>query len=267
MTDLLIFTDLDGTLMEHETYSMQAASEALAELNSRRIVPILNSSKTQQEMLAIQQRLGIDGPYICENGAALFNVSCCGPKKQGKVFGTPLSHWLNRVHQLRDQMKVRFEGFSDWTGTEIASLTGLNKDQAELSRQRQFSEPILWKDTAARFDEFCEALKAIDLQLTKGGRFVSIQGHFDKSTAMHWLRKEIAGSDAITVALGDSPNDYAMLNAADIAVIIKSAKSDQIELNKPQYIIRSQWPGPAGWQEAIMEILSRMDSGKLTLAR
>ena len=43
---LLVFTDLDGTLLDHEDYSYAAANEALAELRSRRIPLILCSSKT-----------------------------------------------------------------------------------------------------------------------------------------------------------------------------------------------------------------------------
>ena len=66
-----------------------------------------------------------------------------------------------------------------------------------------------------------------------------------------------------TVALGDSPNDTAMLELADIAVLIKSAKSEQIRLQSPRKIIRTQLPGPAGWQDAIEEILALADSNQL----
>ena len=264
MTDLIVFSDLDGTLMEHESYSTVAASKALAELARRGITPILNSSKTQQEMLAVRQELGFDGPYICENGAALYNFSDSKSQTAKKVFGPPRARWLPEVHQFRMRQHLRFEGFSDWTAADIALHTGLDENRAELARQRQYSEPILWQDTAARLEHFADFLRAMDLQLIEGGRFISVQGVFDKSTAMNWLCKQSGTSDTMTVALGDSPNDHAMLNSADIAVVIRSAKSEQIQLDQPQHIIRTRRPGPAGWQEAMLLILERVDAGKLT---
>ena len=81
---------------------------------------------------------------------------------------------------------------------------------------------------------------------------------------MTWLREQQDdAAPTITVALGDSPNDAAMLEAADVAVIIKSAKSDRIELHQPNRIIRTSRPGPAGWKDAMLEILQLLDSDSL----
>jgi predicted mannosyl-3-phosphoglycerate phosphatase (HAD superfamily) len=46
-----------------------------------------------------------------------------------------------------------------------------------------------------------------------------------------------------------------MLAAADIAVIIKSARSDTLNPQGPARVVRSQQPGPAGWQEAMLPLL------------
>ena len=95
---LLVFTDLDGSLMEHESYSIEAARPALDELAARQIPLILNSSKSAAEMTAIQQQLELRHPFICENGAALFR-----PNEETIEFATPRELWLQRVHALRDQ--------------------------------------------------------------------------------------------------------------------------------------------------------------------
>ena len=68
----LVFTDLDGSLMEHETYSIEAARPALAELADRGITPIFASSKTATEIISIQASSGLNAPFICENGAAIY---------------------------------------------------------------------------------------------------------------------------------------------------------------------------------------------------
>lgn len=252
---LLVFTDLDGTLMEHESYSVEPARGALEALAHRGILPVINSSKTYAEIIGIQQRLNLDAPFICENGAALYHYLDATGHPVDKVFGFDRQSWLGEVHRLRDHMAFRFEGFSDWEPQQLAEITGLGHDEAGLAQQRQFSEPILWRDTAKAFRQFSASLAEMDLQLIEGGRFFSIQGKHDKATPMHWLKSAANTPGTTTVALGDSPNDSAMLEAADIAVIIKSAKSEQIHLQKPGRIIRTKRPGPAGWQDAILEIL------------
>ncbi len=259
---LLIFSDLDGSLMEHETYSVEPAKPALAEIKKRAIPLILNSSKTAVEINAIQQLHGFTGAFICENGAALYEHSQAKPIS----FGQPSKQWLPQLHALRETKKLKFAGFSDWSPAEISSLTGLNLEQAAQAKQREYSEPILWRDSTTAKTEFLEELKRHELQLLEGGRFFSIQSRYDKSDAMKWLTEKHAphSDEVITVALGDSPNDMAMLNTADIAVIIKSAKSDQIHCPDAEKIIRTIKPGPAGWNDAILEILSLFETNQLT---
>ena len=65
---LLIFTDLDGTLLDSHTYDWQPAAAWLARLREKNIPVILCSSKTAAEMLHIQKLLGLQGlPLIAEN--------------------------------------------------------------------------------------------------------------------------------------------------------------------------------------------------------
>lgn len=277
---LLVFTDLDGSLMEHESYSIAAAAPALAALREREILMVLNSSKTAAEMQAVQTRLSLTAPFVCENGAALFFPDQT-TADAATVFGALRDDWLPQVHALREQHGYPFEGFADWSAKQVSELTGLEEPEADLARQRQFSEPILWRGAASSRQQFEQQLAGMDLSLLEGGRFLSIQGQHDKSNAMTWLRDQLkqqlreqsteqsleqqqsADVEVITVALGDSPNDAAMLEAADVAVIIKSAKSDRIELHQPNRIIRTSRPGPAGWKDAMLEILQLLDSGNL----
>lgn len=258
---LLVFTDLDGSLMEHETYSIKPAEEALKILASRSVPLVMNSSKTAREIEAIQKATGMPGAYICENGAALRL-----PEKSKTIeFGQLQTTWLPKVHEFRIQEGYKFQGFSDWSEKEITNLTGLDEKSAELSKQREYSEPILWRDSANAKQKFEKQLSSLGLKLLEGGRFLSIQSDFDKSNGMTWMRKQQNDSLTLTVALGDSPNDEAMLNCADIAVIIKSAKSERIKLAHDQKAIRTKRPGPAGWQDAMLEILEQYDRGALAL--
>ena len=260
MNDVLIFTDLDGTLMEHETYSIKPAEEMLRELADRGLVPIFNSSKTRVEIERIQTKFELCAPFVCENGAAFFEHDSDSKTSCAKEFGPRRSAWLPDVQLIRHQLKVNFECFDDWSPTQVAQHTGLNEDEAALAKLREYSEPILWRDTSSQLIQFKDALSKINLHLVEGGRFQSIQGNFDKRSPIDWLRSERKYEHTTIVALGDSPNDAPMLEASHIAAIVKSAKSDKINPVNPNFTIRSTLPGPAGWAESMAKALEILDS-------
>ncbi len=258
----LVFTDLDGSLIEHETYSMEPAKPALAELARRGVTPIFASSKTAIEIMAIQHANGISAPFICENGGAMYDSS-------GNVltaFGLPRKNWLKNVHHLRGRMSVEFNGFSDWPVEKIAELTGLSLGDAEKAQNREFTEPMLWHDTQTNFQLFQKELQKLSLITQEGGRFISIQGQFDKGKGMRWWQARYSEPRPFLVALGDSPNDLSLLNAADVAVVIKSDKSDQLDSLGPATVIHTNIPGPAGWNEGIKQFLNLLDSQHLLIS-
>jgi len=257
----LVFTDLDGSLMEHDSYSMEAAKPALAELARRGVTPIFASSKTAVEIIAVQRASAITAPFICENGAAVYDSS-------GKIltaFGLPRASWLDAVHQLRERLSLRFTGFSDWPAERIAELTGLSEGDAGRARSREFTEPMIWQDTQANFQLFQSEIQKLSLTTLEGGRFISIQSQFDKGYAMKWWQARHNQPRPFLVALGDGPNDVSLLAAADAAVVIKSGKSDQLDPQGPATVIRTSIPGPAGWNDGIRQILNLLDSQQLLI--
>ncbi len=250
MSRLLVVTDLDGTLLDHDGYSFAPAGEALALLRQRRIPLVLCSSKTRPEMAALQAQLDIDAPFICENGAAIYTSG----EDEPEALVPPRAAVLAVLHKLRAEEGFAFTGFADMSATEIAGCTGLTLEAAALAAARDFSEPLRWEDSESRLAAFHARLAEHDLRAQQGGRFLTVAGPTDKGRALTRLRRRYGGS-ATVIALGDSPNDLAMLAAADIAVIIKSKRSDALTPQGPARVIRSQQPGPAGWQEVMLPLL------------
>ena len=72
MKKAIIFTDLDGSLLDHRTYSYSAASPMLATLKKNKIPLIPVSSKTFDEIIILRRRLNNNDPFIVENGAAIY---------------------------------------------------------------------------------------------------------------------------------------------------------------------------------------------------
>lgn len=73
---LAVFTDLDGTLLDHNTYSWDAARPALDRLVRLQCLVVLASSKTAAEVLALQDIMALSGqPALVENGSGLIGSS------------------------------------------------------------------------------------------------------------------------------------------------------------------------------------------------
>lgn len=269
---LLVFSDLDGTLLDHQTYSWAAASEALRSLRERGIPLVLVSSKTLPEILEIRQRLGNEAPFVFENGAGValpinhFRNTPDLIDLQGvhvKSFGANRAQILAVLRRLRATGN-RFEGFADWTVEEVAAVTDLPRDAAARAQDRWATEPFLWRDSVEKWPLFIAELERNDLRAVQGGRFWCAMGQFDKSAAVRWLVERYQEQEPSTalqvVALGDSPNDLQMLEQADVAVVVRSENSDQLELPDHRHVLRTTKPGPAGWQEAISTVLQGHDN-------
>ena len=270
----VVFTALDGTLFDHHTYAWQPALSAIRQLQSLNIPIIINTSKTAAEVIPIQKELGISAPFIVENGSALYipqghydeqlkhNIKA---KLQGDfyclLFGAERDDIIQKLYKERAAQNLKFSGYTDWDTAQLMQHTGLDKTSAEHSLSRQYSEPIIWQGSQAAHDKFTDFITQQGLKILRGGRFQHILGNTNKAKPMHFFRSQLYPEpETKFICLGDTRNDIAMLEFADIAVCIRSPACDYPQLKHKQ-IYRSKKFGPEGWQEAIEHIL--MHNGKI----
>ena len=72
---IVIFTDLDGTLLHNETFEFESIRKYIKSLLSKKISIIPNSSKTKAEILNFCHELKEELPFIAENGAAIYKMN------------------------------------------------------------------------------------------------------------------------------------------------------------------------------------------------
>lgn len=259
---LVVFTDLDGTLLDHESYDWCPAEAALHRLQAAGIPLIINSSKTASEISRLRRELGNTSPYIVENGAALVIPSGSLGETHARVhnFGASREEILNVLAELRGQGFL-FRGFADMSVEELSSLTGLDNDAAELARSRYATEPLIWNGCGRSLEDFRKALSERGLRLVRGGRFWHVMGNVDKADAVRFLlekyRARHPDTSLISVALGDSPNDEQMLATTDIAVVMPNPLAEAVRLPVHARVIRPDAPGPTGWNQAVMALLDQ----------
>ena len=240
---LMVVSDLDGTLLDHSDYSFDLVLPVLDRMDEAGIPLVVNTSKTRAEWLAMRGELGNFDPYVVENGSAIYDG------ERVETFGVSRAEILDFLKSLR--AKFKFKGYSDVGVSEIMQWTGLGRQSAERSADRHFSEPLVWQDSPEKEDEFCDAIKEGGFRTLRGGRFLHVLGKTDKSKPLQYFRKE----KVAIIALGDRPNDLAMLEAADIGVIIKAPGDYVLEAKD---MLLSKEIGPRGWAEMMTQILDRL---------
>jgi mannosyl-3-phosphoglycerate phosphatase family protein len=261
----LVVTDLDGTMLNHDSYDMEAAKAAVHLLQANDIPVILNTSKTYNEIISIRKALGIDDAFIVENGSCIylpknsFSRPADATERDGYwsiVLGA--SHKriedVLRSIDLAEDAAVRL---SRCSVQQTVELTGLSEEQSEQAIAREFSEPLIWQSDESSLTAFQQKLGQYGMTTLQGGRFLHVIGDCDKGKATAELM--LCYRDKVkSIVLGDSANDAAMLSVADISVIVRSPSNHQLQ-ELVTADIQTQQPAPQGWQEAIERSLKQID--------
>lgn len=262
-----MFSDLDGSLLDHHTYSYSEAEHALAVLNANEIPLVLVSSKTRAEIEGIREQLGNQEPFIVENGAGVF-IPMNYPQPEGTfeahgfwVYESAAhrAHWLALIEQVGRNFSGDYQTFYGAGDAGVQEMTGLKPAEAVSANRRDYSEPVAWLGSEDNKLRFVSALREAGASVQQGGRFLSVSGDCDKGRALLWLRDQYKlwrqKNEVVDIAIGDSGNDIAMLEVAGTALLIKSPKHDFPTLQRTEAVVRSEAMGPAGWAEGVLSWL------------
>ncbi len=273
MTQFVIFTDVDGTLLDAETYSFHEAHRALQTLRSRGIPLVLVSSKTRAEMEPLRRQLLHHDPFIVENGAAVyipqghfaFPLERARTKASYDVIELGLPYHMLRdvLKQVEDAVETPLIGFGDLSIEEVMEVTGLPRTGAALAKQREYDEPYMIEGPPTLVEEVCRQVVMRGLRWTKGGRFFHLTGAHDKGQAaallMRCYRRQLRlqeRPDRIeSVGIGDSLNDAPLLAMVDHAILVQQSNgSYDPDVHVPG-MRRAVGVGPAGWNQAVLALL------------
>mgnify|MGYP001157090472 FL=1 len=248
MADIMVFTDLDGSLMDHETYAFDEALPALEALAQGDIPVIVVSSKTRAEIIPLVSQLKLTGPIIAENGAVIVF-------RDGTL--DKACH-INDIREALDALPEKYrnaiKSFGDMSVTEISQLTGLDEAESARAAQREASEPFIW---SGGDEPDKNLLLNKGFQIIRGGRFYHIIPHRDKADAIKQVMARTGKPDAEIWALGDGPNDLSMLLTANKGALIHNPNLQvRAQLPETHTLYLTKQAGPAGWAEAIFTFLA-----------
>ena len=267
-TRLLISTDLDGSLLGHEQYDVTGISVQIHALSLMSIPVVFNSSKTIRECVHLQKALALDAPFIAENGAAIvfredderfdFSKHSSEQLAGGKriiTLGTELSHLLAFKYAYCPEAIDIVSGDSE----ALIRITDLDEASLENARDRQYSLPMVLDSAQYASLE----TKAFDFgyRFEVGGRFKTLQGKHDKATALELVAaayKRAAVGPVKLVGLGDAPNDQRMLEACDVAVVVRREGCHHL-MPRAEKVIKTEFEAPRGWISGVEAALTTLN--------
>ena len=266
---IIVFTDLDGTLADYHTYSYEEALPALDALKKNDIPLIICSSKTRAEIEKFRLRLDNTHPFISENGGAIFipldyfsfEFPYTREDSNYRIieFGTPYHKIRGTLQKMQSEFPDTVRGFGDISAQEVANLCEIPSDEGVLAKEREYDEPFLLEDKKI-LEKIQELAEKDHLRIIQGGRFFHLIGENDKGKSVSYLtdisRRAYEGIK--TIGIGDSQNDLPMLQVVDYPVLVKKPDGSHDTNITLDNLIRSPGKGPVGWNFSVLELLEKL---------
>jgi len=268
----IVFTDLDGTLLDLSTYSFDRALPALSALKQEAIPLVICSSKTKTEIEYYREQLANHDPFISENGGGIFipkgyfdfdfQTGTVDITEEDDYYivelGARYPVLRKAVEELRNE-GFSIRGFGDMTAEEVAALAGISLKEAAMAKERDFDEPFVLENSGWQREGLLRAIRKNGFSFTEG-RFFHLLGSSDKGKAVAVLidlfRRRLG--EVSTLALGNSPNDIPMLREVDYPVIVQEPDGSYDSRIDIPNLIRAEGIGPAGWNLAVNEFIRRV---------
>jgi len=261
----VIFTDLDGSLLDHDTYSYEVALPLVKRLDRADIPLVFCSSKTRAEQEVYRRKLKVTSPFIVENGGAIFigqgyfpfPFECQRVANGYQVIelARPYSEIRRILEEIRLKNGLDFRGYGDMAAAEIACLTGLDLASARLAQKREYQETLNLTGSEEQIQFVLTKIKEAGLNVSRGGRFYGVMAGSDKGRAVTILtelfQRKLGPIE--TIGIGDSLNDVPMLAKVGIPVLVKKPGNYWEEIELPG-LYRIDGVGPQGWVKAVAEL-------------
>ncbi|MBI4257840.1 MAG: HAD-IIB family hydrolase [Thaumarchaeota archaeon] len=257
-----MFSDLDGTLLDAETYDYGVSLPAVKALEKHGVPLILCSAKTRSEIKFYQHVFGINHPFIVENGGATviprnyfaFPIED-GRESEGYVdieHGERIEMIRWKIEGALRDSRVRYKLFTQMTAEEISEDSGLPLHEADLTRRREYSETVKLEGDQVELQRAIRSIDSAGLTYVFGGRYLTISAGNSKGTGVRRLRQLYARAfrNVTTYAFGDEENDLSMFQEVDKAILVQKPNGSWASMN-PSNLVKVHGIGPNGFRKGV----------------
>ena len=258
---VVIFTDLDGSLLHRDTFKFDSIKEYIIGLISQGIIIIPNSSKTEKEIEKFNEELGVKLPYISENGSSIQGLNLINVNFPNKIILSREKEELLKIFKdkVPEQLRDKCVQISKIIKKEQEKIFGQTDDKLKNALNRKYTLPFLFVGNKNEKNKLTKILNSNLLTLQEGGRVLNLCDNINKIKSMNRVIKILKKTeDTIkTISVGDNYNDLEMLKNCDVPCLVFN---DQFKLDKINIdnIIFSNNPSPEGWADVIKMALEKI---------
>jgi mannosyl-3-phosphoglycerate phosphatase len=267
----VLFTDLDGTLLDLFDYSYDAALPALEALKKRNIPVVFCTAKTLAENEHYRKAMRLEDPFIVENGGAIFIpenyfsfvFECIRRENYCVVeLGASYGELREALKEIREETGFKITGFGDMTAEEVAEDANLSVEMAKLAKEKEYNESFIFGEPEEKEAILFAKIKEKGFNITHGGRYYNIHGkNADKGKAVKILTELFKREygEVKTIGVGDSMNDIPMLKAVEQPALVKNKKGAWLDVSLPN-LYKAKGEGPEGWAEIVEKFIILYDN-------
>ena len=259
---LIIFTDLDGSLLHRDNFKFDAIKDYIKSLVDEGIIIIPNTSKTEKEIEEFITELGSDLPYISENGSSIHGLNLINSNFPNKIVLSRDKQELIKIFNLKvpENLKAKCKFISKMSLKEQTNIFGLQKNNLKNALNRKYTIPFLFEGDKKEKIKLLNILKSSFLTMQEGGRVLNLGDNTDKVKSMNQVLKiyKKVESKIKVIAVGDNFNDLDMLRNCDIPCLVFNDQFKQDKINIDNLIVSNK-PSPEGWADVIKTALVKLD--------
>jgi Cof subfamily protein (haloacid dehalogenase superfamily) len=237
----IVALDLDGTLLTDELRITPRSRAAVRAARERGATVLLASARPPRSMLRYHRELELETPLIAYNGALVWDAAAGAP-----LFHQPLvpdaaralvafmresdpavnlslecsDRWY--IDDLTEEVRRAIEHYEVDPPHGVACLERVLADEAEAISK------VLFRGNQQTVAELLASLPphlVERLQITTSGEWFCevMAAGATKAAAVAWAAAHLGRSAGGVLAIGDSPNDIPMLEAAALGVAMENA--------------------------------------------
>ena len=259
---VVIFTDLDGSLLHRDTFKFDTIKDYISSLVDQGIIIIPNSSKTEKEIEKFNEDLGLKLPYISENGSSIQGLNLININFPNKIILSREKEELLKIFmdKVPELLRDKCVQISKMSKKEQEKIFGQKNDNLKNVLNRKYTIPFLFKGDNNEKNKLLKVLNSNSLTLQEGGRVLNLCDNINKVKSMNRVIKILKKTeDKIkTVAVGDNYNDLDMLKSCDIPCLVFNDQFIQDQINIDNLIFSNK-PSPEGWADVIKTALDKLD--------
>ena len=259
---IVIFTDLDGTLLDKNTFKFDKIEKYFRELILKDIIIIPNSSKTEAELIDFNKQYNLNLSFIAENGSSIHGLNFIHKNLPKKILLSKTSDEIYKIYKqnITPYLKKKITFILNLKSKEQEEIFSLPLDKMTLAIKRNHSLPIIFNGNETEKNEFNKIMNDSGLTIQTGGRIMNICDNVNKSKAIsrtvELINTEI-NDQIVTIGVGDNQNDIEMLRHTDYACLVKNDNFDSSLINI-ENLIKSSEPSPQGWADVIKMALQKI---------